>query len=400
MADPEEDDDAMEVEAVVASSEDDEEDGGGIHAAAAVAAVQEDDDKGEEEEEMPAAAVVLADDDENEGDEEVVATVLPEAEALEEASPPDEVPEVAMAEAVAAPAPAAAPAKAPKKKKVVKKKSANDKKAATTSPKKKKKKAAGAATKASGKVTDVWPVSPARVALAKEARALLHETVQHLPVVLAETTVRSMGQIKLPATHSLAAKPTPFCTTAALYPVGFSCDRYEFSPIHGRLIQLRCTILDAARVRQLQKERHAEHLWPQTEGPIFRVLWGLGVDEDKWADDAQWAFAAAPPQGGPPKQPTLRPAVDQRVRVRLERKEYTTGVITAVRKAGKTFEIDIRYDDGAVEKAAPFPDPDMNLVAPGKSPLLFLCVLIQRVCGQKSAPNPTWCGTHYSSHTS
>ena len=346
------DDEPMEVEAVVADEDDDEED----------------DDDEEAIVEAAPVEVVAADDEEDDDDESeaaeeevvVAAMILPEEDAVEE-----------VAAVVAAPA-VSSPAKksAPKKKKATPKKKTAEKKetkpAATSSKKKKKKtSSAGASSKSSGSaaVTEVWPVNPARVDIAKEARALLHETVQHLPVVLAETQVRSLGQLVLKAPNVA----TPFCTTSALYPVGFSCDRFEFSPVHGRLIQLRCTILDAVRVRELQKERQAARLWPVADGPIFRVMWGLGVDEEKWADSTQIPHQVQPPMGGPQMRlPPIKPLVDQRVRVRFEKKEYYTGVITAVASAGKNFKIAIKYDDGSVEKDTPFPDPDISLLTPGK----------------------------------
>ena len=337
------DDEPMEVEAVVAEDDDM-------------------DDSDDDEVAAPAVEVVAAeDDDDSEASKEdevvVAAMVLPEEE--------EEVTAVEAAPVPSAPPPKKSPTKKKKpapKKKTPETASKKDTKGVASSTKKKKKKPSSASkSSTTTMVTEVWPVSPARVDLARDARDQLHEMVQHLPVVLAETQVRSLGQLKL------SKGRTPFCTTAALYPIGFSCDRYEFSPVHGRLIQLRCTILDSARVRQIQKDRHAAKLWPMQEGPIFRVTWGLGVDEDRWADSAQVPFQALPSMGGPPmKRSSLRPVVDQRVRVRFERKEYYTGTVTAVATAGRSYKISIKYDDGSVEKDTPFPDPDIALVTPGE----------------------------------
>ena len=342
----------MEVEAVVADEDDD---------------LDDDEDDEEEEAAVVEAAPVMGyelddgqvsvvkendgdDDEEGEEAEVVVATVLPE-------------------EPTPQPVPAKKATPPKKKKPAAPKKKTPEKKDTKPKPKKKKKPGTSSAKSSSqATVTEVWPVDSKRVDLAKEARALLHDTVQHLPVVLAETQVRSLGQLKLKG----PSVQTPFCTTTSLYPVGFSCDRFEFSPVHGRLLQLRCTILDAARVRQLQKERHAKALWPHAEGPIFRVLWGLGVDEDKWADDAQFPFQAPPPLGGPTKLHKVAPVVGQPVRVRFERQEYYTGVITDVSTAGKGWKISIRYDDGTVEKDTPFPDADVKLLTPGESACGYL----------------------------
>ena len=58
-----------------------------------------------------------------------------------------------------------------------------------------------------------------------------------------------------------------FSTPNALYPVGFCCDRYEFSPVHERLQD---------EMFHLDGQRTNFHY----NGPIFRVMWGQGVDED------------------------------------------------------------------------------------------------------------------------
>ena len=374
-----EEDDPMEVEAVVAEedemNETDEDDAAAPAVEVVVAAATEDDaskdNNGGDEED---------DDEDNDDDEEeednddevvVAATVWPERDEEDQEEEEEVVAAVEAAPIVVAePSPKKSP---PKKKRPAAKKKTSEtptnkrdtKASANSTPAaKKKKKKPSSGTKSSSNataVTEVWPVNPARVDLARDARDHLHEMVQDLPVVLAETQVRSLGQLKL------CKGRTPFCTTAALYPIGFSCDRYEFSPVHGRLIQLRCTILDAARVRRLQKERHAAKLWPVQEGPIFRVMWGLGVDEDRWADSAQIPFQALPPIGGPPmKRPPMRPVVDQRVRVRFECKQYYTSTITSVATTGQSFKISIKYDDGFVEKGTPFPDPDITLLTPGE----------------------------------
>eukprot|EP00977_Amphora_coffeiformis_P024777 scaffold17151_cov160-Amphora_coffeaeformis.AAC.5 len=363
MADDE--DEPMEVEAVVAEEDDtDDEDEVATPAVQVVAARDDDDSQAsknnddggydDEEEEVVVAAMVLP-----EEEEDVVVAAVDAAPVVSEPPPKRSPPKKKR------PAPKKKTPETTSHKKDTKASAGGGGGGGTTSAAKKKKKKPSPGTKTSSHtsttVTEVWPVNPARMDLARDARDHLHEMVQDLPVVLAETQVRSLGQLKL------SKGRTPFCTTAALYPIGFSCDRYEFSPIHGRLIQLRCTILDAARVRRLQKERHAAKLWPVQEGPIFRVMWGLGVDEDRWADSAQVPFQALPPIGGPPmKRPPMKPVVEQRVRVRFERKEYYTGTITSVTTAGKSFKISIKYDDGTVEKGTPFPDPDITLVPPGE----------------------------------
>ena len=81
----------------------------------------------------------------------------------------------------------------------------------------------------------------------------------------------------------------------------------------------------------------------------------------------RFPFRPNRPWGGPPmKRPPMPPVVDQRVRVRFERKEYYSGTITAVATSGQSFKIFIKYDDGSMEKDSPYPDPDITLVTPGE----------------------------------
>lgn len=382
-----EDDDIMEVEAVVAEDDDDDdvsdaeiEEALPLEVVAAPASDDDDDDEDVDADSVVVAAMVLPEDE----DEPVVVPVV--AQVSEKPAPKKSPPTATTT----------ARKSTPSKQQSGGKKSSSSSKAVTASSDSKKKKSSAAAEKKTGtaaaasknkkkkkstesgsnkkdkkttsanKVDEVWPVKQARLDMAKEARALLKETVQELPAVLAETTVRSFGQIQLPAKPSAT---NAFAQTAALYPAGFSCDRYEFSPVHGRFVKLRCTILDAAVVRKLQQERHVKPGWTQTtSGPIFRIAWGLGVDEDKWGDSTTVAYTPPPPSGGPPaKRTPPPPAVGWRVRVRLEKRATWTGEIIAV-SAGKnknTFKIAIRYDNGSEEKDAPYPDPDLTLVTPG-----------------------------------
>ena len=106
-------------------------------------------------------------------------------------------------------------------------------------------------------------ISGDRLLAGDAARDMLHTTVPRLPVPLNENyVVRNFGQLNI-TQNGVNAYSTP----TSLYPVGFSCDRFEFSPVHGRLLKLRCTIIDGQRTNR------------GFAGPIFRVMWGQGVDE-------------------------------------------------------------------------------------------------------------------------
>jgi hypothetical protein len=376
----EDDEDAMEVEAIVADEEFDDDDDEELVAVApveVVAAPVDDDD--DEDDDLEAEAVV------------VTAAVLPEEddddEMEEEVASP-----VAVVTAKAPPkkAPPAASKKSTPPKKKAKSASSSDKKAPSSTLAKKKKKKAAAGSNAG--VSEVWPVHPVRLARATEARRLLEDAVPTLPAVLQETIVRSFGRLVVPkrgankaaaaaAAAGTASSTTPFGTTATLYPAGFSCDRYEFSPVHGRLLKLRCAILDAARVRKIQSERKTKNLWPDyTHGPIFRILWGLGIDEDLSADEMEYPFdpqVHAQALGGPPRPKTavshIEPMAGMRVQVRFDKNTYYGGTITRTsphppKKKSKMANISIRYDDGSTEVAT-YPDPDIRLAMPGT----FVC---------------------------
>lgn len=344
----EEDDDDDPVEEM--EEEDDDEDAPAI----AVAAVDDGEADEEDDEEVAAAAVVVAENDDAEDDLPVVA-VAAEAEPV---------------------------VKKKKKKAAVTPKSSKtttSNKAATTSNKKKKKK-----SQAAGDVSSLH-ISPLYLEAASDARAMLQETVPSLPMPIADITVRNFGRLLIDS------GPNNFCTTAALYPIGFSCDRLEFSPVHGRLLRLRCTILDG---------RNYE---PKVYGPLFRIMWGPGVDENdaqRSGNDKDYPFdpyvhapplSATPlaladcssPSGGPKSSSTalarqLRPEVGMRVKVKLEKDEFACGTITSAKdpsagnvsdgkkkKRKSEVHVTIQYDEGFSEDLV-LPDPDIEIMLPGE----------------------------------
>ena len=236
---------------------------------------------------------------------------------------------------------------------------------------------------------------------------MLQETVPTLPVPVAETTVRSFGRLCI-QTNPVLGAPAPskkakkdgnaesgrFSTTSALYPVGFSCDRYEYSPVHGRVLKMRCSILDGKAVKAKQKKGGFAVDANLPDGPIFRVMWGRGVDEDVVDDSIEYPFdpeTTAPPlvatgsaktdtllkAATKPKPARIVPERGMRVKVRFEKGQYLCGTIDHVGKPKSTtsskskrkhkeVDITIKYDWGYKEKLA-FPDPDVDLMPPGKN---------------------------------
>lgn len=254
----------------------------------------------------------------------------------------------------------------------------NDKKRTTASSSSSKKKKVKKKKKSSSSTSGHMKISSDRLEAAAAARSMLEETVPRLPVYVSDShTVRSMGHLQLE--HPTATGAPKFSSASALYPVGFSCDRYEFSPVHGRVLKMRCTIFHGSKIKEAQED--PDESIP--DGPVFRVMWGQGVDDDADIVDypydvhAQSAYksadkvdAVAMPVTGKNNE-NLEPQEGMRVKVRFENNEYYAGTIVDVgdedfdKKKRQTFyEIWIDYDDGTSEEAV-FPDPDISLFLPG-----------------------------------
>ena len=306
----------------------------------------------------------------------------------------DDVEEDAVADAVVAAVPVPV-VETPKKKRVIKrrkKSTGSTTKAgkASKATKEKDKKGGGSTAKQKKRkkkapreeTTRFARISNERLNAATAAREMLIQTVPRLPVPITDThVVRSFGQLQVEG----VGEPAKFATANALYPVGFSCDRYEFSPVHGRVLKMRCSILDGSRIR---KNRAQPEDIP--DGPVFRVMWGQGIDED--CDKIDYPYdpysnstpltssggddAVAIPAGpGISKSPMVAPEAGMRVKVRFDQDQFYYGTIDSVvdkdadkpkRKKRKSVDIKINYDDGSSEVAV-FPDPDIVLVMPGRT---------------------------------
>ena len=240
------------------------------------------------------------------------------------------------------------------------------------------------------------PTSPLvphhRLEAAREARLALQEQVPLLPIHIAETAVRSFGRLHVNGTNS-----NPFCSTSALYPIGFSCDRYEFSPVHGRVLKLRCSILSGPSIRKKQQAAGRTNT-TVGDGPVFRILWGPGIDADS-GGAVDYPFhpdEQAPPliqtgslrkdealqeavryhQQSSGHKAALLPTKGMQVKVRFDGGKYHLGVVRSVgkqtsatvqgtKKKRKQVEITVKYDDEFQETIA-YPDPDVVLLMPGK----------------------------------
>lgn len=390
---------------------------------------EDEEDSADDDDEIMAAAVVVIDDEdedtsENEEDDEErdveESLLMVEAVSVEE----EEETPVPMKNSKASSVPARKstptkksgatakrnPPSATKKETAKKRSQSNDKKDKKVVVVRKKKQANGASGSESPKSSAVNAldavyenVPPQKVAAARDSRAMLMETVPTLPVSIAEAQVRSFGRLciqsfpssansKLKSAATVKQPQTKFNTTSALYPVGFSCDRYEFSPVHGRILKMRCSILDGASVKENQKRGGFEVQSELPDGPVFRIMWGRGVDEDVADDKIDYPFdpfVHSPPivatgsnegdallkEAVKGRRVSRLPEVGMRVKVRFDNEQYFPGVISKVgkpqffmkgKKKRRRVDVTIQYDDGVVETLS-YPDPDLILALPGKS---------------------------------
>jgi len=197
----------------------------------------------------------------------------------------------------------------------------------------------------------------------EEARAMLQHVVGRLPMSIGSggniARVRALGKVTMDDDR--------FSSTHHIYPVGFSCDRYEFSPVHGRIIKLRCTIFDGEKVKKTQKENGLKVTYP--EGPLFRIMWGVGIDEEQdiadYPYDMNMVSSAIKNGKYENNADELLPVEGMRVRVKYDQDQWYTGTITEAEEQEKgEVEITIQYDDGSIEHAV-YPDPDIDLFVPG-----------------------------------
>lgn len=384
-----------------------------VPVASAVAKDEEDDqadDDIQEEEVEVVASVVEEDEGDDDDDEPVVdaenveAVDVPSAEqpavvvAMDEGGD-DDIPEVEAIAIVEEEPSRPEPVRSTSKSK------ASTKKASSKSPKrsvaakakpsnsntatKKRKKSKASASKTDAKSSVLSRIDAKRLESANVAREMLYEAVPRLPFPVNDSSsdqyyVRNFGRLKVGKDDA----SLKFSTPTALYPVGFSCDRYEFSPSHGRILKLRCSIIDGQAIGE--------------NGPIFRVMWGQGVDDD--VDKVEYPYDpftnSAPMTSGKddvvavpttssmhqPMDQQVIPAVGMRVKARFDKNQFYHGTIEKVterdegttsskskKKKKKTIHVTIAYDDGSTEETS-FPDPDITLAMPGKLRLQWMSV--------------------------
>jgi hypothetical protein len=411
-----EEEEAVQVAAVPADADDDEEEEPVV---AVVEEVDDDDDDndsqdddGDNEEAVETAPEVpgKGDDDDDDDDEEngekedaPVAEQPQVVVALEEVNDvvEEDVPVVEAVAVVEEPtklAPTktkAKPTKASTKSKKKPASSTNKSSSKTTkAPASSKRKTASGSTG----ILSLGRVDSKRMEAANAAREMLYEAVPRLPFLVTDSTtdqyyIRNFGRLKIGKDEA----SSKFATPNALYPVGFSCDRYEFSPSHGRNLKLRCSILDGKTIGET--------------GPVFRVMWGRGVDED--VDKVEYPydpFTNSNPifsddnnedEDNVVALPAtlddhhVVPTPGMRVKARYTKDDFYFGTISKVTEkqddtSGKSkkknvFDITIEYDGGYSEECA-FPDPDISLVMPGASKRSLCAVMATLMASCKISP--------------
>lgn len=265
----------------------------------------------------------------------------------------------------------------------------NDGKAKKTSTAKKstttKKKSSPAARKGAKSTTsktkapDGFPsVSADKAEASQKARSKLRKNVTSLPFVVSENQIiRSFGKI-MPEFGNQVVE-TQYSSPSSIHPVGFSCDRFMFSPVHNRVITLRCDILEGDGMKKNTKVKVEPALISEDDssagkkssvgGPIFRIIWGEGIEQDEPMESCPFDANVASEYTEAAKK--KKPEVGMRVNVKINNFNTVGGVITKAKAPAKSGKnkglsmITIKYDDGVTEDT-PFPDPDIKLAPPGK----------------------------------
>jgi len=265
-----------------------------------------------------------------------------------------------------------------KKASTAKKSPANKKKSSPA------KKSAKSSSSSKTKAPDGLPPVPAdKAEAAHKARAKLRKNVTSLPFVVSENQIiRSFGKIK--QEYCNQSDETYYSSPSSIYPIGFSCERFMFSPVHNRVITLRCDILEGKGVPKnggsMKKDTKVEPALVDEDkslpgkvssvgGPIFRIIWGEGIEQDDPMDSCTFDANIASDYAEASKQ--TKPEVGMRVNVNIDNFSTVGGVITKAKAPAKSGKnkglsmITIKYDDGVTEDT-PFPDPDIHLAPPGK----------------------------------
>mmetsp|Transcript_15582 Transcript_15582/g.35061 ORF Transcript_15582/g.35061 Transcript_15582/m.35061 type:complete len:790 (-) Transcript_15582:5189-7558(-) len=182
----------------------------------------------------------------------------------------------------------------------------------------------------------------------------LNTEVRRLPAKVGGIVVNNMG-----------VPNSQYCEPGHIWPIGFCTTRHEFSPVHGRIIKIRCDIIEGEEDEEIGKKN-----------PIFRIRWGKRIEEEKdvpvrtffSSSDREYHAAShmsrdvlSPPTEEEYENQPEKPVVGMRARVRFDKKYWYGGTIksTSVNEKGCTL-LKIEYDDEFLEEIQ-FPDMDVML---------------------------------------
>lgn len=196
-----------------------------------------------------------------------------------------------------------------------------------------------------------------------QAREMLVTEVPALPACIAGVVVHSFGKVR-PDNSFLSKYSRP----NAIHPIGFSCTRYEFSPVHGRIIKMRCDILEGEQGSEMESISECD----DEEGPIFAISWGKGIDDEKVSPIQNFdPFEEGKPvnesvdNGGNTERTStsVDPFIGAKVKVRFDNDWWYSGTVSrfneidkkrdeeTVFDCKKSWNLTIDYDDGATEDA-------------------------------------------------
>lgn len=209
---------------------------------------------------------------------------------------------------------------------------------------------------------------PDKVRAGSQARAVLLGQIRTLPVTIGKNNIKvhSFGNIKVESENlipyglsaeqlikrkkrepifaggcDISGQVSKYSSKTSIHPIGFSSTRQEYSPVHGRMLKLRCDILGGSNISKSsqknnikgtpsltssnqkrskrKRKRKLEYGYDDTDnsdedisdatsvnsstisdmngelgtsnetGPFFRIMWGRGID-DAPKDDTPYRF--------------------------------------------------------------------------------------------------------------
>ena len=238
------------------------------------------------------------------------------------------------------------------------------------------------------------------------ARNLLLMEVPALPILLnsssatAECLIESFGEVQTYNNNNNASSTSQsnrrrsrYCKPSAIYPIGFQCVRYEYSPLHGRMIALRCSVrsgpvfvISFGDVNEIDRNNINENNgnmnvnaglrsfdpYPDVQAPAV-------YHRDNYERDDSATVTASSTVKWDALGNTIPPQVNYAAKVRFDNDWWYAGYVSDVNTkpnandlnavdtlstSASSWLISITFDDGAVEDDIEYPSPDVLLFHP------------------------------------